>query len=413
MGLSDKSILEPDAPKPGIPVKKSTLAVLGLMALVAAGLVTTLLSSGSGASEKTVVATDPSEIRSVGTDATLREEEDEVKRRRAALPPIAPASVPHSIASAPSAPVPFPVASAPTAAPGRSAAELEQEAAVRLSKSLAHDFDDTSREVQRRDVQAAGAGREDLAAMLGRNAAASVPPSATADTSLQNDRIKQLLGQGPATRDEAAWLKEYAKEADGKRTIRGYAAAGGYVLRQGKIIPAILGRQVNSDLPGRLTAYVSSNVYDSNNNLLIPKGSTLVGAYDSQVAVGQTRLMFAFTRLILPNGYSFDLPAAQGVDMAGASGMSGDVNNHFLKMFGTSLLIAVLADRGKQPSNVTQVGATGPATAAGQVLSDVSKSILERNRVIPPTITVDQGTRINVEVVADMVFPEPYPVRHP
>ena len=85
MGLSDKSILEPDAPKPGIPVKKSTLAVLGLMALVAAGVVTTLLSSGSGASEKTVVATDPSEIRSVGTDATLREEEDEVKRRRAAV----------------------------------------------------------------------------------------------------------------------------------------------------------------------------------------------------------------------------------------------------------------------------------------------------------------------------------------
>nr|WP_255429538.1 TrbI/VirB10 family protein [Ramlibacter albus] len=326
---------------------------------------------------------------------------------------MAPASVPHPVASAPSAPVPFPVASAATAAPGRSAAELEQEAAVRLSKSLAHDFDDTSRDVQRRDIQAAGAGREDLGALLGRNAAAAVPPSATADTSLQNDRIKQLLGQAPATRDEGAWLKEYAKEADGKRTIRGYAAAGGYVLRQGKIIPAILGRQVNSDLPGRLTAYVSSNVYDSNNNLLIPKGSTLVGAYDSQVAVGQTRLMFAFTRLILPNGYSFDLPAAQGVDMAGASGMSGDVNNHFLKMFGTSLLIAVLADKGKQPSSVTQVGATGPATAAGQVLSDVSKTILERNRVIPPTITVDQGTRINVEVVADMVFPEPYPVRHP
>ena len=50
-------------------------------------------------------------------------------------------------------------------------------------------------------------------------------------------------------------------------------------------------------------------------------------------------------------------------------------------------------------------------TAADQVLSDVSKTILQRNRVIPPTITVDQGTRINVEVAQDMVFPEQYPVR--
>lgn len=187
-----------------------------------------------------------------------------------------------------------------------------------------------------------------------------------------------------------------------------YPTENKLVLRQGKVLPAVLGRALNSDLPGRVTAYVSSNVYDSEGNLLVPMGAALVGQYDSGVRVGQSRLMFAFERLILPNGFSFDLPAAPGADLAGAAGMSGDVDNHFFKMFGTSLLIAILGDQTKQPQSVTQVGTTGPTTAAGQVLADVSKTILERNRVIPPTITVEQGTRINVDVVSDMVFPDTY-----
>ncbi len=408
MGFAEKSILEPDAPRPGIPVKKSTLAVI-LILVLAIGLAVTLAMSSSGSSaEQAVVATDPSEIKNVGTAAPLLEEEEQVKRRREAA-----VRAPLPATSAPVAAAPLPAASLPVPTAGKRDIDLEHEAAVRMSKSVAHDFDEAPSERAKRDAGDGAVSSSLRAVSTGSGALAPSAidaPSASADVSAQMERIKQLLGQSPAGRDENAWLKEYAKDG-GKRTIKGELPAAGYVLRQGKIIPAVLGRQINSDLPGRLTAYVTTNVYDSAGNLVIPKGSSLVGAYDSQVAVGQTRLMFAFSRLILPNGYSFDLPAAQGIDLSGAAGMAGDVNNHFFKMFGTSLLIAVLADRGKQPSSVTQVGATGPATAAGQVLADVSKAVLERNRVIPPTITVDQGTRINVEVVADMVFPGPYPVR--
>ncbi len=41
------------------------------------------------------------------------------------------------------------------------------------------------------------------------------------------------------------------------------------------------------------------------------------------------------------------------------------------------------------------------------MLVDVSRTILDRNKTIPPTITVDAGTRINVNVAADMDFLEP------
>ena len=111
----------------------------------------------------------------------------------------------------------------------------------------------------------------------------------------------------------------------------------------------------------------------------------------------------------MPNGFSFDLPAAQGSDLTGASGVTGDVNNHFWKMFSTSFCTAWLSDR-VSPVNIT-VGTGGTNTTgstAGLVLLDVSKTILDRNRSIPPTITVDQGTRINVEVKKDMEFSGPY-----
>lgn len=168
----------------------------------------------------------------------------------------------------------------------------------------------------------------------------------------------------------------------------------------------------------------SVDVYDSfaGTHLLIPKGSTLVGQYSNDIATGQERIMFAFKRLIMPNGYTFDLPGATGMDTGGATGITGDVNNHFFKMFTTSFLVAFLADRVERnvPAAASSAGvpaipgitqgspATGARTAAGQVLVDVSRTVLEKNRVIPPTITVDAGTRINVQVTSDFEFPQTY-----
>lgn len=414
MAISEKPILDPEPSKPGVPLKKSTLAAMVIL-LLALGFVSSLVFSGgiSATSTPTPVAKDAKELRQLGNSQTLKEEEAEA------------AKVAKAAASAPQHPLPKGVrrddnsgalfdkkaqaAEAQPAAPKGRVRDLELEASTAVTKALAHDFDDSSTSQASDDRP-----RQAQSRVLGGaddGASGAQPPSAALAPQIEAFR-KQLVQQ-VSGKAEGSWLKDYEQEgsADRRKHLTGYHLPKGLVLRQGKVIPAVLGRQINSDLPGRVTAYVSSNVYDSDGNLLIPMGAALVGRYDSGVKVGQSRLMFAFERLILPNGYSFDLPAAPGSDLAGAAGMTGDVNNHFFKMFGSSLMVAFLADRTKQPSSVTNIGTSGPSTAAGQVLADVGKTILERNRTIPPTITVDQGTRINVEVVADMAFPETYPAK--
>jgi type IV secretory pathway VirB10-like protein len=421
VAIAEKPILDPEQSKPGIPLKRSTVAVMVMLCLTF-GFVSSLVFSGDVTpNAPTPVVKDAKELRQLGTSQALKDEEEEaakVASRAASAPTGRPA---------PAGPIPEKVRRTDNSAafadnklakavstqdpqPQGRDRDLEHEAATRLAKALLHDFDDAR---QAPEVGPTQRSLQTQARTLGAaedgSAGAAAPSAALAP---QIEAFKKQLMQQASGKADGNWLKDYEQEgAGGRKFISGYHLPKGLVLRQGKVIPAVLGRQINSDLPGRITAYVSSNVYDPDGNLLIPMGAALVGKYDSGVKVGQSRLMFAFERLILPSGYSFDLPAAQGSDLAGAAGMTGDVNNHFFKMFGTSLLIAVLADKGKQPQSVTQVGSSGPTTAAGQVLSDVSKTILERNRVIPPTITVDQGTRINVEVVADMVFPENYRAR--
>lgn len=432
MAIAEKTILDPEASKPGVPLKKSTLAVF-LALLLALGFISSLVLSSSKPSAQTVgpAKKDASDLKKTGSDQVLKDEEAEAAKKfkvAAVGAARAPASAASS-ASLPDSRPPLPASvrrddntsalfdnkgplhrgGAP--AQGRDK-DLEFEAQTRMAKALVTDFD-APREDQHSSAAAKVPG---VNTALG-GSAAPVPSQTSSDVQDQIAAFRRQLQAGaaaqagPRTQDD--WVREYAKDASAQhKVLTGYQAPTRLVLRQGKVIPAVLGRQINSDLPGRITAYVSSNVYDADGRLLIPKGAALVGKYDSGVHVGQSRLMFAFERLVLPNGYSFDLPAAPGADLAGAAGMSGDVDNHFFKMFGTSLLIALLADHTKQPQSVSTIGGGGPVmTAAGQVLSDVSKTILERNRVIPPTITVDQGTRINVEVVSDMVFPEQYPVR--
>lgn len=190
--------------------------------------------------------------------------------------------------------------------------------------------------------------------------------------------------------------------------LRPQAAESRFLVMEGSVIPAALLRDIVSDLPGVMSAVVSQDVYDSisSRHLLICKGTRLVGQYSSDVVQGQSRLLFAFTRLILPDGSSFDLGGFDGSDMAGRAGVGGEVDNHFLRIYGSALLTGLLADRVTRPAAVPR-GDLAQPSATGQVMMDAARAMLQRQQRIAPTITIPRGTRIHVEVRRDLAFPAP------
>lgn len=185
----------------------------------------------------------------------------------------------------------------------------------------------------------------------------------------------------------------------------------GVLVSEGHVIRTVLLTSVSSDLPGRILARVTSDVYDSKQrHVVIPKGSQIIGVYSSQVVVGQERLLMAMNRLILPNGNWISLSGAGAADMRGMSGVKADVNNHFMKMFGSSLVLgasSLLLNRADATVNAvpSQAGNGAPITTGSVFatsLNEVIKTLLDRNRQIAPTLSLDAGQEFIFMVAQDM-----------
>jgi type IV secretion system protein VirB10 len=118
-------------------------------------------------------------------------------------------------------------------------------------------------------------------------------------------------------------------------------------------------------------------------------------------AENQTRLAVTFKRLILPNGYSVDLEAAQGLDTAGESGLKGNVNNHNFRRFGLAGAVGLLGGLALYGGQSNPYAA-GVANSTGNSATNILGHYL--NAV--PTITVPQGHQVNIYLPADLLLPE-------
>src|SRR6202051_1390903 len=218
-------------------------------------------------------------------------------------------------------------------------------------------------------------------------------------------------GQAPEDRDKS-FLKDAAGQGGIVRTTFN-GQAGKCTLTPPHNIHVKTIEGLNSDKPGRVALMVDEDVYDSvtGDCLMMPKGSFINGAYSSDIKVGQERLLVASTTLRLPNGKSVPMNGMQGADENGYAGISGDVNNHFLKIFGAAFITAALFQAfDKNSSTGTTAGPGGVTTfgsTAGQVAATTAQAVLNRNQNIPPTITVEPGQKFLIPVTQDIVM-EPY-----
>ena len=207
--------------------------------------------------------------------------------------------------------------------------------------------------------------------------------------------------------------------ADNKKGDDGYLHAlvensvGQHELLAGSIIPAVLLTALDSDLPGFVTAMVRQTVYDSldHQSVLIPQGAKLVGQYSSDVAYGQSRALIAWNRLIFPDGKMIDLQGMAGTDGQGQAGFADQVDNHYWKIFGSSILMSTLgaAAQLSQPQSGLQTMQPTPqqqaAAAMASGMANTGNQLLSKNLSVQPTIKIRAGYLFNVMVNKTMVMP--------
>jgi type IV secretion system protein VirB10 len=186
-----------------------------------------------------------------------------------------------------------------------------------------------------------------------------------------------------------------------------------YELKRGSVIPATLITGVNSDLPGRITAQVSQNVYDSasGHHLLVPQGTKLLGRYDSKVSFGQSRVLVVWTDMIFPNGSTLQLGGMSGTDAQGYGGFHDKVDRHYLRTFGSAVLLAIIGtgiDMAAPESSTLATQDTASDAARrnfAETFGRVAERTISKNLDVQPTLRIRPGYKFNILVDQDIVFP--------
>jgi type IV secretion system protein VirB10 len=167
---------------------------------------------------------------------------------------------------------------------------------------------------------------------------------------------------------------------------------------QGTVIQAVLETAFNSTQPGFARAMVSRDVRSfDGTNILIPRGSKLIGEYSAEVTSGQKRAVIIWTRLIRPDGMAINLDSP-AVDTLGRGGVPAAVNTHFMARLGDALLQSVVG----LGSALAQRSVAGPVVVLPGAAAPAAQLAPPTNYV--PTLTVPAGKSISVFVAHDLDF---------
>ena len=180
---------------------------------------------------------------------------------------------------------------------------------------------------------------------------------------------------------------------------------------QGTIIEAVLTSEMNTDLPGEITARVAKNVYSSQDGrfLLIPQNSVLYGSYNSSISYAQSRVQVGWHTLIRPDGYQVSLGNMNATDAKGASGLKGFVNDHplaYLKAIGLMSVFSIVnsefqASMGDSNNEYVK----NIIANTQQITNQLGEKLIDRAMNVQPTIKIKAGTKINVVANQTMAFP--------
>ena len=182
-----------------------------------------------------------------------------------------------------------------------------------------------------------------------------------------------------------------------------------YIIFEGTVLETVLVNRLEGQFSGPVACLLTNDVYSHDRqHLLIPAGTKVLGETRKVDAFGQTRLAVVFHRLIMPDGFSVSLDQFKGLDQIGSTGLKDQVNNHYLRIFGTSLAIGALGAVAEAGTGGTLTNSNADLMRQGFAASTAQSAaqILDRFLNILPTVTIREGHRVKVYLSNDLALPD-------
>jgi type IV secretion system protein TrbI len=185
------------------------------------------------------------------------------------------------------------------------------------------------------------------------------------------------------------------------------------IVQAGSLISAALITGIRSDIPGQITAQVTQNVYDSPTGqiLLIPQGARLIGDYDAEISVGQSRVLLAWNRLIMPDGRSVLLDRQPGADAAGFAGLEDGADYHVSGLAKAALISTILGIGAELGSGSDDRLTRALQNGTQDSINQAGQQVVQKQLSVAPTLTIRAGFPVRVIVTKDLILEAIRPLR--
>jgi type IV secretion system protein VirB10 len=227
----------------------------------------------------------------------------------------------------------------------------------------------------------------------------SAKPDPYLDALLATQRGQQPNGNAAASPADEASSAQFINNPDA-------------LLVRGTYLRCVLETRIITDIPGFTSCIVTEPIYSINGRrLLLPKGAKIFGRYDTDD--NGPRVAVIWDRITTPNGIDVNM-ASPGIDNLGGAGHPGDYNAHWGSRIASALMISLISDAFKYagakngpPSTTVTNGIVTQEpfdSNTARTMERLANQALDRSINRPVTVTINQGTVVNVYVAKDVDF---------
>ena len=181
-----------------------------------------------------------------------------------------------------------------------------------------------------------------------------------------------------------------------------------YLLTAGNTIPCTLQTAMDSTLPGFVSCIIPYDVRGKTGLTLLDRNTLVRGETRGSMQQGQERLFVLWTRAETPAGVviNLDSPAA---DPVGRTGLPGEIETHFWTRLKGALLLSIV--QGGLSAGTSALGNSGFTNINTGNLQGVSSETLRNTVDIRPTLKLDQGATLSIQLARDLDFYSVYGMR--